>query len=161
MGKIFFIFIFLIYGCNSYYNISYKPDIVAEKKIQASRKAEIIKDNKPLVIAVAVHLNEVDDIVYGGREYFSVEIFSEDKNIFLNNMISFYLFGKSPIWSREIKKDEYDEILQPSNKWSKLYLVAFDKLDPLDSRKAKLVIEVYHVGKMVFDFSYQAIPMQF
>ncbi|PAF52767.1 hypothetical protein [Helicobacter sp. 13S00477-4] len=161
MHKIFFLIALFFLGCNSYYIDSYKPDIIAEKKIQASRKGQIIKNQKPVVIAVATHLNEVDDVVYGGREYFFVEIFSEDQSIFLNDMIDFTLFKKPPIWVREIKKDEFDEILHSSNKWSKVYLIAFNKLDPLSSRNAKLIMEVYGLGKIVFDFAYQAIPMQF
>ncbi|PAF48400.1 hypothetical protein BKH46_00355 [Helicobacter sp. 12S02634-8] len=151
----------LLSGCVSYYSGGYKPDVIVERKIQASRKGEIIKDEKPIVVAVATHLNEVDNVVYGGREYFFVEIFSERQDVFYHGMISFTLFGKPPIWVREIKKDEYDEILSASNKWSRTFLVAFDVLDPLASRKAKLVMDIYDVGKITFNFAYQAIPMQF
>ncbi|WP_370690906.1 hypothetical protein [Helicobacter cappadocius] len=152
--------IFIFLGCTSYYEDTYKPDIIFEKKIQASRKGEILKHQKPVVVAVAIHLNEVDNVIYSGREYFFVEIFSENKEIFLNDMIEFTLFGKSPIWSREITKDDFDEILHPSNKWSRNFLVAFDKLDPLASRDAKLVMKVYNLGKIVFNFAYEAAPMQ-
>ncbi|PAF42543.1 hypothetical protein [Helicobacter sp. 11S03491-1] len=158
--RVFFLSIFIFLGCSSYYADTYKPDIIVEKKIQASRKGEIIVNQKPVVVAVATHLNEVDDVIYGGREYFFVEIFSEEQGIFLNGVISFRLFNKPPIWSREIKKDEFDAILHPSNKWSKSFLIAFEKLDPLSSRSAKLVMEVYNLGKITFDFAYQAIPMQ-
>ncbi|PAF53430.1 hypothetical protein BKH42_05755 [Helicobacter sp. 13S00482-2] len=152
--------IFIFFGCTSYYEDTYKPDIIFEKKIQASRKGEILKNKKPILVAVAIHLNEVDNVIYGGREYFFVEIFSENKGIFLNDMIEFTLFGKTPIWSREITRDDFDEILHPSNKWSKTFLVAFEKLDPLASRDAKLMMKVYDLGQIVFDFAYQATPMQ-
>lgn len=162
MKNFFLIFcsVFIFIGCTSYYEDTYKPDIIFEKRIQASRKGEIQKNQKPVIVAVATHLNEVDNVIYGGREYFFVEIFSENKMIFLNNMINFTLFGKDPIWSREIRKDEFDEILHPSNKWSKSFLIAFDKLDPLASRDAKLVMKVYDFGEIVFDFAYEASTMQ-
>ncbi|PAF49932.1 hypothetical protein BKH41_01115 [Helicobacter sp. 12S02232-10] len=163
MYKIFVFFLGILFflGCTSYYTDSYKPDVIVEKKIQASRKGEIIKDQKPVVVAVATHLNEVDNVIYGNREYFFVEVFSERQDIFYDGVISFTLFKKPPIWVREIKKDEYDTILSSSNKWSRSFLIAFNKLDSLASRKAKLVMDVYNFGKITFDFTYQAIPMQF
>ncbi|PAF44251.1 hypothetical protein [Helicobacter sp. 11S02596-1] len=158
---VFFLSIVLLSGCTSYYADGYRPDVIAERKIQASRKGEIIKNHQPVLVAVATHLNEVDDVVYGNREYFFVEIFSERQDVFYRGVIHFSLFGKPPIWVREIAPDEYDTILQSSNRWSRTFLIAFEKLAPLASRKAKLVMDVYDFGEITFDFTYQAIPMQF
>lgn len=154
---LFFLSLCIFSGCTSYYIEIYKPDIVAERKIQASRKGEVLRNGKPEIIAIATHLNEVDEVVYGNREYFFVEVFSENKSVFLSGLITYKLFGKSPIWVREIKKDEFDQILHPSNRWSRVFLVAFFKLDPLVSRETKLTMDLYGWGKIVFDFSYQAM----
>lgn len=158
---LFFLSLWIFSGCASYYAQTYKPDILVEKKIQASRKGEILRDGKPEVIAIATHLNEVDEVIYNKREYFFIEVFSENKSIFLNGLITYDLFGNMPLWVREIKKDEFDEILHPSNRWSRVFLIAFFKLDSLVSRDAKLTMDLYGWGKIIFDFSYQAMPAWF
>ncbi|WP_104696781.1 MULTISPECIES: hypothetical protein [unclassified Helicobacter] len=146
-------------GCNSFFsNNTYALDIVGEKKVQASRKGEIVKDNKVLVVATVTHLNEVSALTYRGREYFFVEFYSEDD---IGNFVEYHLNKLKPLWVREITKDEFDEVLKPNNKWSKCYLVAFDSIGGIGAREMILGMDVVGFGIMEFDFGFKTLPMQF
>lgn len=150
--------LFVFCGCNSFFSNSYTLDVVAEKKVQASRKGEILKDQKVVLVATVMHLNDVSVVAYHGREYFFVEIYDEGQ---LNGYIDYKLNGSSPLWIREIQSDEFDEILKPNNKWSKCYLVAFKSVGKLELREMFLKMEVIGVGTMNFDFGFKSLPMQF
>lgn len=156
----FVIPLFLLSGCSTFFSSENNLDILDEKKVQASRKSEIIKDKKILMSMVVTHLNEVSVTAYYNREYFFVEIFQEDINDTLP-LIDYSLNNQEPLWIREIKKDEFDKILSPSNKWSKCYLLAFKSLSNLGSRSMILKAKVASQGEMEFDFSFKTLPMQF
>ena len=155
----FLLIVFLLVGCNSSFMNSNK-DVLAEKKSQASRKASISKGNKVLMTAIVTHLNDVSVMAYHNREYFFVEIYSEEEMDY-GGIITYTLNGKSPLWVREIKSDEFDKILNPSNKWSRCYMVAFKTLSELELRNMVLTMEVSQLGKMEFDFTIKLLPLQF
>lgn len=146
-------------GCGLY-DESFKPSIKKERKINQSRKSEIIKDGKTQIIAIATHLNNVDSAIYfDSREFFFVEIFGEIPN--LRESLKFSLSDSAEfIWMREIARDEMDEILVTNNKWSRGFLVAFEALEYQQQKNMKLFLEVENVGKMSFDFSYKVLEMQ-
>lgn len=175
--KFLLIFALLFSGCGLYYN-SYKPDLLLEKKINQSRKSQIIKDGKTELVAVATYLNNVEPKIYNSdREYFYIEIFSE-LDIPLLEYMHFSLSGKAVVneissvgitsnvsesseaaflWIREIGKDEDDKVLSLENKWSKGYLVAFDSLDYQQKKNMVLKIDIDNVGSMTFNFTYKVL----
>ncbi|CBG39828.1 hypothetical protein [Helicobacter mustelae] len=147
-------------GCNTFFGQEDGVDILAEKKVQASRKAEIIENHKILMTMVVTYLNEVSELAYYNRKYFFVEIFQEDSSSDAP-LIDYFLNGQKSLWVREIHEDEFDKILIPRNKWSKCFLVAFHDLNELESRDMVLKAEVSSMGTMTFDFSFKTLPMQF
>lgn len=150
----------LISGCGLYKD-GYKPDILLEKKINQSRKAQIIRDGKSQVVAIATHLNNVDSRIFSqGREYFFIEIFSE-VDIPLAESLHFSLTNNIDfIWMREIPHDEMEGVLSVYNRWARGFLIAFDELEYQQKKNMKLFMEVENVGVMIFDFSYKVLEMQ-
>ncbi|AFI06288.1 hypothetical protein [Helicobacter cetorum] len=168
LSLVFLLFVLLSYlGCVSNFNEdTYTLDLVLEKKTQASRKGEITQKSVPIITAIATHLNDVDSGTYYYHEYFLVEIFTQNQEWLDNDYISYKLFGKNPIgseplWVREINKEEFDGILETTNKWSRAFLIAFDKLDYLAVKEAKLELDAYSLGTIIFNFAYQVPLPQF
>lgn len=159
LKNIFILLCFLFGGCG-FYKDSFKPEVLAEKKILSSRKAEIINDNKVSVVAIASYLNNVNPNIYNTREYFLIEIFSELDIPFINYMHFSITSDEDFLWIREINKDEFDDVIKPSNKWSKLFLVAFSDVDEYDKKNLKLNLEIDTIGSMNFDFTYQVLEMK-
>ncbi|WP_104761444.1 hypothetical protein [Helicobacter cetorum] len=161
--------LFLLFFCGCVSNFSedtYTLDFVQEKKIQASRKGEITQNNVPIITAIATHLNDVDNGTYHYHEYFLVEIFTQNQEWLNNDYISYKLFGRKPIgieplWEREVDKEEFDGILETTNKWSRAFLLAFPKLDYLAVKEAKLELDAYNLGTIIFNFAYQVPLPQF
>ncbi|WP_120897639.1 S4 domain-containing protein [Helicobacter pylori] len=52
-------------------------------------------------------------------------------------------------------------ILETTNRWSRAFLLAFNKLDYLAVQEAKLELDAYSLGKIVFNFAYQVPLPQF
>ena len=150
----------LLCGCNSFFSNSYGFDIITEKKMQSSRKSEIIRDNRVEITTIITHLNEISPITYNNREYFFVEVYGEEPSNY-EGMIDYMLNGEKPLWIREVQSDEFDEILSPSNRWSKCYLLAFRAVGKLASRDLLLDMKVIGLGDMSFDFGFKTLPMQF
>ncbi|MCE3036688.1 hypothetical protein LW135_02425 [Helicobacter sp. faydin-H20] len=152
--------VFVFLGCSTVFVSDDDIDILSEKKVQASRKGEIIKDKKNYMNMIVTHLNEVSQSAYNNREYFFVEIFQEEGDGDFS-LVEYTLNGITPLWIREVKSDEFDEIIKPSNKWSKCYLLAFRKIANLESRDMVLNARVVSYGTMTFDFSFKTLPQQF
>ncbi|WP_104638055.1 hypothetical protein [Helicobacter bizzozeronii] len=151
-------------GCGEGFHQAYKPDFLAEKRTQATRKGEIIQNLRPVVSVFATHLNDVDPVLYHEREFFFVEVLSQDASIYENDLISYKLYGTrgalTPMWSREISKAEFDGVLYTTNRYARGYLVAFSKLDYLSVQEAKLEIDFEGLGTILLNFAYRVpVPM--
>lgn len=146
-------------GC-SLYNESFRPEILKEKKILSSRKSQILIDNKTEIICIATYLNNVDSNAYKNAEYFFIEIFSKS-NIPLGFM-DFSITNNSRFnWIREVYEDEFDDVINTYNKWSKAYLISFEEIPSQDKKNMKLIIDIARFGRMDFDFSYKVSEIQF
>ena len=160
--RILIIIAILLNGCGLYNN-GYKPTALLEKKINQSRKAQIIKNGKTEIVAIATYLNSVDARIYRKeREYFFIEIFSE-LDIPLMESLRFSLTDNVDfIWIREVKADEMSDesVISTYNRWGRGFLIAFDELDYQQKKNMKLTLEVENVGTMIFDFSYKVLEMQ-
>ncbi|WP_199766205.1 hypothetical protein [Helicobacter salomonis] len=146
-------------ACSDNFAEAYKPDFLAEKRTQATRKGEVIVNLRPVLSALATHLNDVDPVLYHAREFFFVEIFTEDQSFLDNDAISYKLYGlrgfETPAWVREISKDEFDSVLHTTNKYARGFLVAFDKLNHIAQEEAKLEMDIAGLGTITFNFAYK------
>lgn len=155
-----FLFCFIFCGCGFYDN-SFKPQVLAEKKILSSRKAEIIQNNKVAIVVIATYLNNVNPDIYNTREYFFIEVFSELDIPLLESMQFSITNNERFLWIREVNKDEFDDVINVSNKWSRGFLIAFDNIDEYDKKNMKLNLIIDNVGEMNFDFTYEVFEIEF
>lgn len=155
-----FLFCFIFCGCGFYDN-SFKPQVLAEKKILSSRKAEIIQNNKVAIVVIATYLNNVNPDIYNTREYFFIEVFSELDIPLLESMQFSIINNERFLWIREVNKDEFDDVINVSNKWSRGFLIAFDNIDEYDKKNMKLNLIIDNVGEMNFDFTYEVFEIEF
>ncbi|WP_199763911.1 hypothetical protein [Helicobacter felis] len=160
MSRVFLCLLVLgLVACSDSFIEAYKPDFLAEKRTQATRKGEVIVNLRPVVSALVTHLNDVDPVLYHAREFFFVEIFTEDQSFLDNDAISYKLYGlhgfETPAWVREIGKDEFDRVLYTTNKYARGFLVAFDKLNHIAQEEAKLEMDIVGLGKIMFNFAYR------
>ncbi|WP_120946233.1 hypothetical protein [Helicobacter labacensis] len=162
MGRVFLhlgVLLLGLIGCTDNFADAYKPDFLAEQRTQATRKGEIIVNLRPVLSALATHLNDVDPITYHSREFFFVEIFAQDSNYLDNDAISYQLYGikrvETPAWVREISKEEFDSVLYTTNKYARGFLLAFDKLDRASEEEAKLQMDIEGLGTITFNFAYK------
>ena len=148
-------------GSCGLYDDSYKPSVLLEKKINQTRKSQIIRGGKTEVVAIATYLNNVDSRIYAnGREYFFVEIFSE-LEIPLRESLHFSLTDNVEfMWIREVGASEMEDILSVYNRWARGFLIAFDELSYQQKKNMKLTLEIENVGTMEFDFGYKVLEMQ-
>lgn len=159
LKNIFIILCFLFSGCGIY-NKSFKPEVLVEKKMLSSRKDEIIKDDKVIMVVIATYLNNVNPDVYNTREYFLIEVFSEIDIPFLDYARFSITSSEKFLWAREVYRDEFDDIINVSNKWSKLFLISFNDIDEYDKKNLKLHLHIDNIGDMDFDFTYKVLEMQ-
>lgn len=159
--RIFFIVCLLFSAC-SIYDTSYKPNLLQDKKTLSSRKAELIKDGKTIAIALATYLNNVDSNIYDeNREYFLLEIFSQEP-LLLPEILSFKITNDANfLWIREINDGEFEREISLNNKWARAFLIAFEPVGFEFKRVIKLEVLAQDLGKMEFDFSYKVFEMQF
>lgn len=153
------IFCLLLSSC-SYFNDSYKPAVLSDQKVLSSRKAQIQVGRKIGVIGIATYLNNVLPDIYKNGEYFFLELFSEmyiplvfmDFNIIDNSKIK---------WVREVSIEDFDEVINVYNKWSRGYLISFDEVREQNKKNMKLHIDIANIGSMDFDFTYKVLENQF
>lgn len=156
--------VYMLGACTNYFESGYHPQMLEEKKIQATRKFQILRDEKIDLVVFATHLNEIERSYYKNLEYFFIELYAPSQEPINLHRVKMELFSANGVWEephyiRKLAQDEYDEVLKPINKWSSCYLVAYEKL-PLDkSDHAKLRISI-DGEPQVLDFSYFVIPFQ-
>ncbi|MFC3848462.1 hypothetical protein ACFOPX_08075 [Helicobacter baculiformis] len=160
MARVFLcLLIFGLIGCKDNFIEAYKPDFLAEKRTQATRKGEIIVNLRPVVSVLATHLNDVDPVLYHAREFFFLEVFIQDGSYLDNEAISYQLYGlrgaETPAWVREVSKEEFDSVLYTTNKYARGFLIAFAKLDRASQEEAKLEMDIVGLGKIMFNFAYK------
>lgn len=146
-------------GC-SFYSVSFKPEVLEEKKILSSRKSELISNNKVNMVVVVSYLNNVNPEIYNAREYFFIEVFSELDISFIDYSEFKIIDNAKFLWIREIPPSEFDDVLKVTNKWSRGFLIAFEEIDEQNKKNMELNIDVYNLGNMNFNFKYEVFEMK-
>lgn len=149
-------------SCTIYLNRDFAPQTLEEKKIQATRSFQVIKDNQVQTMLFATFLNGIEKSFYPNLMYFFVEITDANHEKINLARFSFLLQDKKgqkhiPHYIKELSKNEFDEIISPLNRWSQCYLIAFEKSSQIDEKNVQLQVlvddEPYEL-----DFSFHILP---
>lgn len=146
---------FLFIGCTTYFSqtdfLNTPPELLA----QNSRVVLLSSSDEKLKIAARLtHLNELDSSIYNGREYFFLEIFNDDDYVVLPDSMRITMFGRKPLWMREVESREFDDILLLYNTMSYGYLIAFRTPSVFERKKMQVKLSIESFKPAVFDFSY-------
>ncbi len=155
----------VLVSCTNYFEKGYHPQMLEEKKIQATRKLQTIRNDKIDLVIFATYLNDIERTYYKNLEYFFIEIYAPSQEPIILQRLHIQIAtrdGKTwldPQYMRLLGKDEYDAVLHPINKWSNCYLVAFVKSPLIDTDNMLLRIMVDEQVS-ILDYGFKVIPFQ-
>ena len=120
-------FIVLFSGCADKNAFSkFEMNEKQELSANALQRSKIKYADKVNGIVSTIYLNFVSPKEYSDAEYFYVYTYLKNKNY----EFRFLLNGKEPISIKELPStNEFTELTSIENKWSKYYLVKFNKQD--------------------------------
>jgi hypothetical protein len=144
--------LFLISGCTLKLDLDVlEKDIIYQNALQYTKRAEMIKELDTKATISVTYLNAVDFETYNNDEYFLIGIYMPlAKYTLLDWGYSLNLNNKG---FKSIEKINEDSVIYKKfpflNKWSKHYIVKFDKVD-----KNQLDINYIHktYGKVKLSF---------
>lgn len=153
----------LLIGCSSHFSDMQHIRASTQTIMQNSRVAIFVGEDDKLgkdnlkVTTRLTYLNELDSLTYGNREYFFLEIFNDSPEVVLPDSLELSLFNKKPVWIREVKPQELDDLLFLENDYAKGYLIAFRR--PSAFLRKDIVVDLYiaNLGKASYNFSYKVI----
>lgn len=145
-------------GCSSYFSEIKHIKISPQTLTQSSRIGLFTSDDNELKIATRLtYLNDLDNLIYSGREYFFLEIFNDSEDVVLPDSLQISMFNKKPVWIRQVQTEELDDILVLENQYAIGYLIAFQK-PPIFLQKHIVVdLTIANFGKVSYNFSYAVI----
>lgn len=168
MGRIVgagFVSLVLLFStaCTSYFEEGYYPTVLKEKKIQATRKFQITHDGKIDLVVLATYLNDIERSYYKNLVYFFLEVYAPSQEPINLKRLGVEIATQhgwiEPRYIRLLGRDEYDKVLQPTNKWSRCYFVAFAKPAGLELDKMRLRVTVDEQEAQL-DFAFKSLPFQ-
>lgn len=128
-----------------------------ERKVQASRKSQIIQDGQTTFMAIVSYLNEVDNIAQK-REVFLLELYEKSPNPNIQKKLTLTLHSGSltqqSLFITYLKDSQYTEILRSKNSYNKLFIVEFPQISKKHREQMSVEISIKDVGEMHFDFGY-------
>lgn len=149
------LFCLLFSGCTTYFSKSDFLDTPPELLAQNSRVVLLVSTDEKLKIAARLtHLNELDSSIYNGREYFFLEIFNDDDYVVLPDSMQITMFGRKPLWIREVESREFDDVLLLYNTMSYGYLIAFRLPSIFERKKMQIELNIESFKPAIFDFSF-------
>lgn len=151
---LFLLLAFFLQSCVTYFSDIKSYNIQAQKREQETRTALISQNDKIKFIVKLTRLNPLDSLFYKNREYFFLEVYSDDATFPIPDFLELKLRGIRSLWIREVKRDEFDNLLYTQNRWSKGFLVAFNKIPAGSEKNIKVVLKIIGFNEVIFDFSY-------
>lgn len=146
---------FLLVGCSNLENPRFSKGFYEEKRLQLTRKADLIEGDKTSLVAFATYLSDLETESYPKNEVFLVEIVFENEKIKPKD-ISYTLLGKKPIKVKKLSKSEEKKLkAYRHSPWNELFIVYFDAVLPIDI--ANVVLKMHVKGRkqeLIFDYSY-------
>lgn len=143
------------------------PTKPQESYVQATRKTELVYDNKTQMVLVATHLNAYDEQKYPKEEgeIFLVDVYeginakkASVKKGFLENEYALRLAnGDTPLEFKPVKKEELEPIMQENaTRWGEYYLVRFPMQNKRDRDRLILILSHPQYGENSMSFGFKA-----
>lgn len=153
--KIFVLaFVCVLWGCSNLSDPRFSKDYYDERRLQLTRKSNLIADEKTKLVAFSTFLSRLDSQKYEDGEYFFVEIDYVDEKIKFKDL-TFSLLGESPIKIEKIKDIKQYNIYTHAP-WNECYLVVFESVYPTEISKLALEIKVKGYEKrLLFDYGFR------
>ncbi|RDU53575.1 hypothetical protein CQA49_06555 [Helicobacter sp. MIT 00-7814] len=135
-----------------------------ERKVQNSRKAEIVEGKSTPYVAIATYLNDVD-YIKEPREVFLVELYEKKPNPNIQKLLTFKLsssgISQDSLFITRLKPSQYTDILRPKNSYNALFIVEFESISKKHRETMNLQLSIKdgnkNVGVMLFDFGYATL----
>ncbi|MDE5603013.1 MAG: hypothetical protein K2I71_03720 [Helicobacter sp.] len=160
---LFYFSILWLVGCanDSVNFIKLTPSFLEESYIQATRKTEIIYQQKTQIILIATHLNEFDKEAYHKQkgEVFFVSVYQSDGgkdffkeyNLVLNN-------GEKPLKITPLKASELEGLMaEYAMPWGEYYLLEFPPQNKRIQDRLSLTISHKKFGENTLNFGFKAL----
>lgn len=147
-------FIFFLIGCSNLSNPRFSEGFYEEKRLQLTRKADLIENGRALLVAFATYLSDLESGKYPKNEVFLIEVAFESDKIKPKD-ISFSLLGKKPLSVKKLSSKEEKALrVFRHSPWNQVFLVSFDAVSPVDITNVVLKMHIRKTRELVFDYSY-------
>lgn len=142
-------------GCSNLDHSRFSKDFYEEKRLQLTRKSELIVKDKVKLVAFATYMSELDFETYPKGEVFLVEIAFNDETITMKD-ISFSLLDRKPLKIQKVSpKMQKKQKLFKHSPWNQMYLITFKPILPIETTKILLEMKVKgQSADLFFDYSY-------
>lgn len=148
-------------GGNPVNFIKLTPTSLQESYIQATRKTEIIYQEKTQIILIATHLNEFDEEAYPKQkgEIFFVSVYqSEGKKDFLKAYNLVLNNGEKPLKVTPLKADELEGLMaEYAMPWGEYYLLEFSPQNKRIQDRLSITLSHKKFGENTLNFGFKAI----
>ncbi|MBX7489936.1 hypothetical protein [Helicobacter turcicus] len=163
---VFSVVLVFFLGCGNVKSVI-TPQKLEEAYIQATRKAELITENRVQVVLIATHLNTFDEEKYpeNAGEVFFVDVYQsfqngvENPKGFFEN--GFYLMlsnGETPVKITALKKEQLRGLMQDNaTSWGEYYLVEFLPQDKRTRNSLQLLLQHKDFGENSLNFGFKPL----
>lgn len=141
-------------GCSNLSNPRFSEGFYEEKRLQLTRKADLIENGRVSLVAFATYLSDLESGKYPKNEVFLVEIAFESDKIKPKD-ISFSLLEEKPLSVKKLSSREEKELrVFRHSPWNRIFLVRFDAVSPVNITNVVLKMHIRKTQELVFDYSY-------
>lgn len=168
-GIIFGVVLVFFLGCESVKSVI-APQKLEEAYIQATRKTELITENRVQVVLIATHLNAFDEKRYPDDvgEVFFVDVYQSfqnevenSKGFFENGFHLTLSNGETPIKITPLKKEQLEGLIQSNaTSWGEYYLVEFLPQDKRTRNSLQLLLQHKDFGENYLNFGFKSLSKE-
>ncbi|TLD85015.1 hypothetical protein LS70_000165 [Helicobacter sp. MIT 11-5569] len=161
-------FVFFV-GCESVKS-AIVPQKFEEAYIQATRKTELIVDDRVQVVLIVTHLNAFDKEKYpeNANEVFFLDVYQSfqhgienPKKFFENGFHLTLSNGETPIKITEIKKEDLQGLMQSNaTRWGEYYIVEFLPQDKRTQNSLQLFLRHKDFGENFLNFGFKPLDKE-
>lgn len=140
MLRVFYCIIAVFFcACSNLDSERFSKDFFEERRVQLTRKVELIANGKTRLVAFCTYVSQLDSKKYPDGEYFFLEIDFVDEKIKMSDL-QFTLLGERPLEITTIPHND-KEFFQHTH-WNQGYLLRFDSVPRTEYAVLSLMLKV-------------------